>query len=69
MQKKTTEGKHIYKIKGMDCASCASLLEIDLEEAGIESKCSYTNEVLEVEETSDFDKIKRIVKKSGYDII
>lgn len=61
--------KHIYKIKGMDCASCASLLEIDLEEAGIKCKCSYTNEVLEVEETSDFDKIKSIVERSGYDIV
>ena len=59
----------IYKIKGLDCASCASLVEIDLEEKGIKCKCSYTKESLEVEGEHDFKMLKEIVKKSGYNIL
>jgi copper chaperone CopZ len=57
-----------YKVLGMDCPSCATMLECDLEDVGIKCKCSYSNETLEVEETHDFDKIKGIVEKSGYSI-
>lgn len=60
--------KKVYKIKGMDCASCASLLEMDLEDAGIPSKCSYPKETLEINQEHDIDKIKKIVEKSGYRI-
>lgn len=59
----------IYKIKSFDCASCASLLEMDLEDAGIKAKCSYQKESLEVEGEHDPKKIVEIVKKSGYSII
>lgn len=59
----------IYKIKGFDCASCASLLEMDLEDAGIKAKCSYPKESLEVEEGHDPKKVVEIVKKSGYSIL
>jgi hypothetical protein len=58
----------IYKIKGMDCASCASVLELDLEDAGIKCKCSYQSEILEVEGNHDEKKVIEIVKKSGYSI-
>ncbi len=59
----------IYKIRGMDCASCASLIEMDLEDAGIKGKCSYPKETLEVEGEHDSKKVEDIVKKSGYNII
>lgn len=60
--------KKIYKIKGFDCASCAALLEMDLEEAGIKASCSYPKETLEIEGTHDEKKVIEIVKKSGYSI-
>lgn len=61
--------KAIYKIHGMDCASCASLLELDLEDAGIKSSCSYPKETLEINGDHDPKKVEEIVKKSGYNIV
>jgi copper chaperone CopZ len=60
--------KKIYKIKGMNCPSCASLLELDLEDAGIKAKCSYPNSNVEVEGDGNFVNIKKVVEKSGYQI-
>lgn len=60
--------KKIYKIKGMDCASCASLIEMDLEDAAIKATCSYPKETLEVTGAHDPKKIIEIVKKGGYSI-
>ncbi len=57
-----------YKIKGMHCASCASMIELDLEDAGISCKCSYAKSTLEVEGVHDPIKVLEIVKKSGYSI-
>jgi len=61
--------KKKYNIKGMDCASCAALIEMDLEDAGIKASCSYPKETLEVEGVHDPKKIVEIVKKGGYSII
>ncbi len=58
----------IYKIKGMECPSCATLLEIDLEEAGIKCKCSYSKEEIEVIGDHDRNTVIEIVSKSGYSI-
>ena len=58
----------VYKIKGMNCPSCASLLELDLEDAGIKAKCSYPNSTVEVEENYDPKKVIETVKKSGYSV-
>lgn len=62
--------KKTYKISGLDCPSCVSLLEIDLEEAGIKAKCSYQKGSLEVEfdDKLDESKVFSLVKKSGYQI-
>jgi hypothetical protein len=60
--------KKIYKIKGMDCPACATMLEIDLEEAGIECRCSYSKEEIEVKNPHNKDKVIEIVSKSGYSI-
>lgn len=54
-----------YKLKGMDCPSCASMLECDLEDAGIKAKCSYADSTLIVDDCDDKDKIEKFVKKSG----
>ncbi len=61
--------KSIYKIHGMDCVSCASLIEMDLEDAGIKASCSYPKETLEVEGDHDEKKVIEIVKKSGYSVL
>lgn len=61
--------KKTYKIKGLDCASCATLLEMNLEEKGIKCKCSYAKEALEVEGEPNLKILKEIVKKSGYNIL
>lgn len=58
----------IYKIEGMDCASCASLIEMDLEDAGVKASCSYPKESLEIEGEHDIKKVAEVVRKSGYKI-
>jgi hypothetical protein len=60
--------KKIYKIKGFNCASCAAVLEMDMEDAGIKASCSYPKETLEIEGTPDEKKVIEIVSKSGYSI-
>jgi copper chaperone CopZ len=60
--------KQIYKITGMHCASCASMLELDLEDVGINSNCSYPKETLEVKGDHDSKKVIEVVKKSGYSL-
>ena len=55
-----------YKVLGMDCASCASLIQMDLEDAGYKCKCSYNSESLEVEGEHDVRTIEEIVIKTGY---
>lgn len=57
-----------YKIKGMHCASCAAMIELDLEDAGIKGKCSYAEGSLEIKGKHDFKKVFDIIKKSGYSI-
>ena len=52
----------------MHCASCATMIELDLEDAGIKSKCSYADSTLKVDEPHDLKKVIDVVKKSGYSI-
>jgi copper chaperone CopZ len=40
--------KKILKVKGMHCTSCASLLECELEDAGIEAKVNFAQETVEI---------------------
>lgn len=58
----------IYKIHGMDCAACAGLIELDLEDAGINASCSYPKQTLEIEGEHDFEKVKELIEKAGYKI-
>ncbi len=60
-----------YKIIGMDCASCAMLIEGELQDLGIKASCSYAKETLDVEindSKHDEDKIRDVVKSIGYDL-
>jgi len=58
-----------YKIHGLDCASCATLLEMGLEDMGISCKCSYPKETLEIDSDCDIKKVEEVIKKSGYNLI
>lgn len=69
-KKNKEQPKNLYKISGMDCASCAMIIESELEDAGIKAKCSYAKQTLEVEQKDvDLELIKTLVKKSGYEIV
>lgn len=63
--------KKTYKIKGMDCDSCAKMIELDLEDGGFKASCSYAKEVLEVElaNIEDEKEVSSIVKKGGYQLL
>ena len=50
----------------MDCPSCASMLQITLEESGIKCKCNYSKKSLTIFEEHDYNKIVEIVKNEGY---
>ncbi len=60
--------KH-YKVSGMDCASCAMVIETELEDIGVTAKCSFSKEILEVEfdqkKTSE-SEILKVVESGGY---
>lgn len=61
--------KKTFTVEGMHCTSCALMIESDLEDLGVASKCSYPKQTLEVEfdeKTISEDRIKDTVKKSGY---
>lgn len=55
----------------MDCASCAKMLELDLEDVGVSASCNYDSESLSVEfeegKISE-DKILETIKSSGYSV-
>ncbi len=55
----------------MDCTSCATMIELDLEDAGIKSKCSFAKQTLEVEvdgKTDIDEKVRELVESAGYKI-
>ena len=64
--------KKTYKISGMDCASCAAMIELDMEDIGVKAKCSFPKETLEVEFDPDKiseAKVKEVIKSSGYNLL
>lgn len=60
--------KKVYKVKNMDCASCALLIEGELEDVGISAKCSYAKQTLEVQGEHDEKKLQTAVKQAGYEL-
>lgn len=59
----------VYKVLDMHCASCALLIEGELEDAGIKAKCSFAKQTLEIEDKHEQEKVKEIVKNTGYTLI
>lgn len=61
---------HTFKVEKMHCASCAMIIESDLEDAGYTARCSYAKQIVEIEDNGkvDFDTIKKVVKNSGYEL-
>ena len=65
--------KKIFKISGMHCASCASIIDLDLEDLkGIKkAQTSYAKSELSVEYDEKLVSEKEIIasiKKSGYSV-
>ena len=63
--------KKLYKIKGMDCPSCAMVIETELEDLGVKANCSYQKETLAVEYDPELvpeENILEAVKNEGYNI-
>lgn len=65
--------KSVIKISGLDCASCAMIIDDVLEELnGVKSaKTSFVKEQVEVEfeeKLISIEKIKKIILKSGFQI-
>lgn len=56
--------KKVYKIQGMDCDSCAKMIELDMEDIGVKASCSYPKGELLVE----YDA-KKIDEKRLFDVI
>ncbi len=63
--------KTVFQVKNMDCASCAALIESDLEDAGFKASCSYAKQILEIEHEENLPKerVVTIVKQSGYELV
>ena len=62
-----------YTVIGLNCASCASAVEKSLNKnEGIEAKVNIATEKATIqfdEKKYNFEKIREIVRKTGYDII
>lgn len=53
----------------MNCASCATLIELEFEDIGIKAKCNYASKTLEIHnEEIDDKKVEEVVKKAGYEL-
>lgn len=62
--------KKIYKIKGMHCASCAMLIEGELEDRGLAGACSYAKGIVEIEDNGNVsdEVVKEAVEAAGYSL-
>lgn len=61
--------KKIYQIDGMHCASCAMMIEGELEDRGIMGRCSFAKQTLEVDTEADDTPdalVHEAVKAAGY---
>ncbi len=56
----------IFKISGMDCPSCAMLIESELEDLGIKVEVSYAKQTLRVQNREDLTKVNKILSGLGY---
>lgn len=62
-----TPQNNFFLIAGLNCDSCAKMIEINLEEEGIKAVCDYANSRLEIKtKNANVKKIKKVVEKLGY---
>lgn len=66
--------KTTLKLSGLDCASCAMVIDDVLEEQeGVKSaKTNYIKEQVEVEfdkEKASLEDLKKVVEGAGYDVV
>lgn len=58
-----------FKIEGMDCNACATMIELDFEDAGISASCDYAKQELIIKDDGvTLEKIKEILETQGYTI-
>lgn len=61
--------KKTYKVEGFECVSCATMLELDFEDAGLTCKCDFAKRTITVDEETDVKKVLSVISESGYKII
>lgn len=65
--------KIIFKVIGMHCVSCAQTIEKDLNKLeGVKANVNFASEKAFIEydpERVDIEKIKKVIRDSGYDVI
>jgi copper chaperone CopZ len=64
--------KKTLKLSGLHCASCCLVIEGELEDIGVQSKCDFVKQTAEVEYNPaeiDDKKIARTIEKQGYKVI
>lgn len=64
--------KKTLRIAGMDCVSCALLIEGELEDRGVHAACSYAKSEVAVEYDPTMVKDEEIVaaiKRAGYNVV
>lgn len=65
-----TEKKHIIKIDGMTCTNCAnSVKTIIINEGGIDVNVSFTTGEASFKLSSNLNKLKKSISKSGFSVI
>jgi len=63
--------KKTYQIEGMHCASCAMMIEGELEDRGVVGRCSFAKQTLEVDVGADQAPdtlVKEAVEAAGYHV-
>ena len=59
----------VYKISGMNCPSCAMLIESEFDDLGIKTRVSFAKETIEIkDENYNYKKIKEVLTSLGYSI-
>jgi len=66
--------KCTFRIAGMHCASCATMIDLDIEDLpGVKcSKTNYAKQITEVEFDSSqvlLETLKDTIAKAGYDVV
>ena len=55
--------KKTFKLSGLHCTSCSMVIEGELEDMGVEARCNYVKQIVEVEWDQTKISEKLIVQK------